>query len=156
VPQASAALEGRSGSTQRGTADFFVDGEDVTVRLAVSGARPGRHGVHLHERADCSAMDASSAGGHWNPGLASHGAFEASPSHLGDLGNLEVAADGTGTMLLTTRRWSLSSGRGDDIVGHSLVIHADADDVTTQPAGNSGDRVACGVVLPSIMRAERP
>lgn len=145
-PDASAQLESRSGSTLSGVAAFTEDSGKVTLRLSVSGASPGRHGVHLHETPDCSAPDASSAGGHWNPADEQHGAFDAPPTHLGDLGNLDVAADGTGALERTSERWSLNTGLPNDVVGRAVVIHDAVDDLQSQPAGNSGGRIGCGVI----------
>ncbi len=144
---ASANLESRSGSTVTGTATFTEEDGKVTVKLDVSGATPGKHGAHIHENGDCSAPDATSAGGHWNPSGVNHGAPEASPHHAGDLGNLTVGEDGKGTLTLSSAEWQLDTGAANDVLGKAVVIHADEDDLTTQPAGNSGGRVACGVIV---------
>jgi superoxide dismutase, Cu-Zn family len=152
-PLASAQLESRSGSTLMGVAAATQDSGKVTLRLSVSGATPGRHGVHLHETPDCSAPDASSAGGHWNPAGETHGAFDAPPTHLGDLGNLDVAADGTGALERTSERWSVGTGLPNDVVGRAVVIHAGVDDLQSQPAGNAGGRVGCGVITARVLGA---
>jgi Cu-Zn family superoxide dismutase len=117
------------------------------VKLDVSGATPGKHGAHIHENGDCSAPDATSAGGHWNPSGMDHGAPGASPHHAGDLGNLTVGEDGKGTLTLSSAEWQLDTGAANDVLGKAVVIHAAEDDLTTQPAGNSGARVACGVIV---------
>jgi Cu-Zn family superoxide dismutase len=143
---ASANLESRSGSTVTGTATFTEGDEKVTVKLDVAGATPGKHGVHIHENGDCSAPDATSAGGHWNPSGVNHGAPEASPHHAGDMGNITVGADGKGTLTLSSEDWQLGTGAANDVVGKAVIIHAAEDDLTTQPTGNSGGRVACGVI----------
>lgn len=145
---AAAQLEARSGSNVMGSASFTVEREQVTLVLSVSGASPGAHAVHLHETPDCTAPDASSAGEHWNPQGESHGAFAGGTFHLGDVGNLMVGSDGTGKLELTTERWSVATGATNDVVGRSIVVHAATDDFKTQPSGNSGDRLACGVVKP--------
>ena len=92
--RAHAAIEGRSGSTLTGTAEFTVHGGMLMITVNVKGAPPGIHAVHIHEKGDCSAPDAMSAGGHFNPGGHQHGAPDAKEHHAGDLGNMTVAGDG--------------------------------------------------------------
>ncbi|WP_309894078.1 superoxide dismutase family protein [Archangium sp.] len=143
--QAGTPLESRSGSTVTGTATFSEDGDQVTLTVDVTGASPGAHGAHIHEVGDCSAADASSAGPHWNPFTKVHGAPDAE-HHLGDLGNIQISQDGKGTLKLSKAEWTLGDGANTDVVGKALVIHATADDLMTDPAGNSGARQACGVI----------
>lgn len=137
---AGGALESKSNSTVTGMVEARPAGDGVELKIRVAGATAGKHGVHLHETGDCSSPDAKSAGGHWNPDSGQHGAPGAS-SHGGDLGNMDVAADGTGTLTITLPR------KLDTVVGKAVVVHAGEDDLKTQPAGNSGDRVACGVIV---------
>jgi len=146
--QAATTLESRSGSSTTGTANFQEDGDPVTLTLVVSGATPGKHGAHIHETGDCGAADASSAGAHWNPTSKSHGLPDAD-HHLGDLGNIEIGQDGKGTLTLSKTAWKIGDGSANDVVGKAVVIHAAADDLVTDPAGNSGSRVACGVITRS-------
>ena len=142
---ANATLDSRSNSRTTGKATFTESGDKVTLELEVSGATPGLHGAHIHEIGDCSAANASSAGGHWNPAGVSHG--PADPAHhLGDLGNIEVDQEGRGKLTVTKQAWKIGDGSAQDVVGKALVIHAGQDDLVTDPAGNSGDRVACGVI----------
>lgn len=143
---ATAVLEGRSGSSMTGTARFVADGGSVTLTLNVQGAPPGEHAVHLHDTGDCSAPDATSAGGHWNPTKSDHGEWGHPPHHLGDIGNLHVGADGTGALLLTTDRWTIGTGDVGDLLGHAVIVHEKVDDFKTQPTGAAGARIACGVV----------
>ncbi|HEX8820385.1 MAG TPA: superoxide dismutase family protein [Archangium sp.] len=143
--QATTRLESRSGSSTTGTATFQEDGDQVTLMLEVSGATPGKHGAHIHQNGDCSAADASSAGAHWNPTTKTHGSPDAN-HHLGDLGNIEIGQDGKGTLTLSKKEWKLGDGSSEDVVGKAIVIHAGEDDLVTDPAGNSGSRVACGVI----------
>jgi Cu-Zn family superoxide dismutase len=143
--QATSSLESRSGSTTTGTATFEQDGDQVMLTLEVSGATPGKHGAHIHQTGDCSASDASSAGGHWNPTAHPHGTPDAA-HHLGDLGNIEIGQDGKGTLKLSKAEWKIGDGSANDVVGKALIIHAGEDDLVTDPAGNSGSRVACGVI----------
>jgi Cu-Zn family superoxide dismutase len=146
VPVARAVVEARSGSTLAGEATFLRSDKGVRLELTVTGVQPGTHAVHLHEKGDCSAPDASSAGPHWNPTTEDHGSWGKPPHHLGDIGNLEVGADGTGRLSFTTDRWTVGSGGPADIVGKALLVHASPDDFTSQPAGNAGGRIGCGVV----------
>lgn len=142
---ASAGLESRSASTVTGTADFKYTDGGVTLTLSVAGASPGIHGVHLHVTGDCSDPAAMSAQGHWNPDMAMHG-FPEGAHHLGDCGNVEVGADGTGVLEFTAA-WAIGTGAVNDVVGHSIIVHAAPDDGTTQmPPGNAGARQACGVI----------
>jgi len=138
-------LESRSNSTTTGSATFTESDDKVTLELEVSGATPGLHGAHIHQTGDCSAADAASAGGHWNPATVTHG--PADPGHhLGDLGNIEIGQDGKGTLTVTKAAWKIGDGSPQDVVGKALVIHGGQDDLVTDPAGNSGSRVACGVI----------
>ena len=144
--QATAVLEGRSGSTLTGTAKFVADAGSVTLTLNVQSAPPGEHAVHLHETGDCSAPDATSAGAHWNPTKSDHGQWGHAPFHLGDIGNLHVGEDGTGSLILTTDRWAIGTGDPGDILGRAVIVHEKLDDFTTQPTGAAGGRIGCGVV----------
>lgn len=144
--RATAVLESRSGSTVSGVASFAETGMQVALTLTVSGASPGQHAVHLHATGDCSALDATSAMGHWNPDMMDHGLPTATPHHLGDCGNFTVGADGTGKLTITDD-WSIGTGDPNDIIGHAIIVHASPDDgVTQNPPGNAGARQACGVI----------
>jgi len=144
--KATAAIQSRSDSHLTGKATFLeVDGK-VTLRVMISGAEPGTHAVHLHEKGDCTAADGASAGGHWNPSQENHGKWATAPFHHGDIGNVEVGANGKGTLTLTTDLWTIGGAPETDVVGKAIIVHAKADDFTTQPTGNAGGRVGCGVV----------
>lgn len=145
-PEAVAKLESKSGATVMGQAEFFASGMEVRVQLEVTGTMPGKHAVHLHEKGDCSSEDGESAGAHWNPKGHDHGHLENPPAHLGDIGNLEVDAEGRGRLSFSTIYWTVGTKTGNDIIGKAIVIHESEDDFTSQPAGNSGKRIACGVV----------
>ncbi len=146
APVAIATLESKSGSQTGGSAAFapLPDGS-VQVVINVTKATPGPHGTHLHATGDCSAPDAASAGGHFNPDNTAHGAPEHPPHHAGDLGNIQVGADGTGTLTLNLKDVTLDDG-SRSVIGKAVVVHQQADDLAGQPAGNSGARVACGVI----------
>jgi len=143
--EATAKLESKSGSTVTGEAEFTEKKDGVEVSIQIKGAKPGPHGVHLHDKGDCSAADASSAGGHFNPDSKAHGAPGAEAHHAGDLGNMQVGANGIGKLKMMVKGLTVAPGP-NSVVGHAVVIHADPDDMKTQPSGNSGARVACGVV----------
>jgi Cu-Zn family superoxide dismutase len=128
-----------------GTIEFTeVDG-GVEVVANVEGLTPGDHGYHVHEKGDCSAPDAASAGGHFNPSQHKHGGPEAEEHHEGDFGNLTAGKDGKATKTFTMKGITLGEGE-NSIVGKGFIVHAKKDDLKSQPAGNAGDRVACGVI----------
>jgi Cu-Zn family superoxide dismutase len=121
-----------------------IDG-GVRLEGTLSGLAPGsEHGFHVHETGDCSAPDASSAGGHYNPESVAHGNPATMPHHAGDMHNLQ--ADGSGNARVDVLLPGVSLGGHNDISGRALVLHAGADDYTSQPSGNSGPRIACGVI----------
>ena len=143
---AVAVIEARSGSQVSGRATFVAKDGKVTMSIKVLGLEPGTHAFHLHEKGDCSAPDASSAGGHWNPSAENHGKWGTHPFHHGDMGNLEAGPDGTATATISTDLWTVGGPPGTDVLGKALIIHAKADDFTTQPTGNAGGRIGCGVI----------
>ena len=144
-PRAEARLEPRSGSSVSGMVRFHAAGQKVRVEASVAGLTPGEHGFHVHEAGDCSAPDATSAKGHFNPAAKPHGHHGAAERHAGDMPNLVADASGRATLLAELDMLQLSEGP-TGILQRSVVIHADRDDYSSQPAGNSGKRVACGVV----------
>ena len=141
--KATVKLEPKSGSKVTGTVTFTAAGDDVIVTGDVENLTPGKHGFHIHEKGDCSAADASSAGAHFNPSHQHHGGPDAGERHSGDLGNIE--ADSAGKAHI---QWKgkLSLSGADSIIGKSVVVHEKADDFKTDPSGNSGARIACGVI----------
>lgn len=145
--RAVAKLEAKSGSDLSGEA-YFVQKDDGTVDFGVNihGVSPGEHAVHIHEFGDCSAEDASSAGGHWNPTNEQHGKWGSEHFHLGDIGNIQVDEEGSGTLTMTTDRWTLADTGDRSVLGKSIIVHAGADDFESQPAGNAGARIGCGVI----------
>ena len=146
MPTASpqAVLEARSGSSVTGTVSFTPSAQGMVVSATIKGLKPNaEHGFHVHEKGDCSAPDAMSAGGHFNPHGAAHGA-PGSPAHAGDMPNLRADASGTAVYKATVSGLSLTGMHG--VMGLSVAVHRDPDDYRSQPAGNSGARVACGVI----------
>lgn len=146
-PKAEAMLESRSDSTVTGTVSFQASGNKVRVEARVAGLTPGEHGFHVHEVGDCSAADASSAKGHFNPASKTHGHHGSAERHAGDMPNLVADSAGRATLAVELEMLALTEAAGG-ILKRSVVIHADADDYKSQPAGNSGKRVACGVIRP--------
>ncbi len=146
LTEAVAIIGAASGSDLTGIAMFMQEGDAITVFIEIEGVSPGLHAVHIHETGDCSAPDGSSADGHWNPTDAPHGKWGVGEFHLGDLGNIEVDEDGIGTFELTTNLWEIGTGSDLDIVGKGIIVHAGADDFTSQPSGNAGARIGCGVI----------
>jgi Cu-Zn family superoxide dismutase len=147
-PSAVANLQPTSGNTAAGTVRFVQQGESVVVTVRVIGLKPNQeHGFHVHEKGDCSSGDGMSTGGHFNPDGKRHGPMHAE-HHLGDFPALKANASGVAETTFTAPGLSIGSGIGD-IVGKGLIVHADPDDYTTQPTGNSGARIACAVIARS-------
>ena len=144
-PKAEATLESRSGSTVSGTVSFQTVGQKIRVEARIAGLTPGEHGFHVHEAGDCSAPDAISAKGHFNPAAKPHGHYGGAEHHAGDMPNLVADASGNATVSGEVTMLSLGSD-ANSILNRSVVIHADPDDYKSQPAGNSGKRVACGTI----------
>jgi len=141
-------FESKSGSKATGTAEFVQKGKDVIFTAKLSGLEPGVHAIHIHEKADCSAADASSAGGHWNPTFKKHGKWGDSNHHKGDIGNFTADVDGNGTVVMTTDEWCVGCGdKTKDVLGKGLIVHEKADDYVTQPTGDAGGRVACTAII---------
>jgi superoxide dismutase, Cu-Zn family len=145
-PQAKATIESKSGSTVAGTATFMeLTTGGTKVHVHIEHAPPGTHGLHIHEKGDCSDPEAKSAGGHFNPGNMPHAAPGEMRRHAGDLGNIEIKADGSGDLDITSDMLTVKEGP-NSVVGRSVVFHEKADDLTTQPTGNAGGRLGCGVI----------
>ena len=143
---ATAVLAPTKGNSVSGTVNFTQKGDLVLVEARVTGLKPnGSHGFHIHEKGNCSAADASSAGGHFNPSSSQHGGPTGATRHGGDLGNLKADANGYAQMSIEVSGISLGTG-ADSITGRAVIVHAGTDDFKTQPSGNSGARVACGLI----------
>jgi Cu-Zn family superoxide dismutase len=151
-----------------GSASFAETPEGVTVTMQStsegdgSGLEPGFHGIHIHETGDCDPSGDTpyaSAGGHFNPTGATHGAPDDADSHAGDLGNLEVDEAGTFGLQVTTGKVTLTPGAENSLAdedGSAIIIHAGEDDLETDPSGESGERIACGVIFPAPGAAATP
>jgi Cu-Zn family superoxide dismutase len=135
------------GGSVAGALDLVASDGAVVMTGVVSGLKPGsHHGFHIHEKGDCSSPDFKSAGDHFNPTSQPHGNPATPPHHLGDVPNLEADDMGKATVNARIEGVTLGDQGPHDLVGRALVVHADADDYKTQPSGNSGDRIACGVI----------
>ena len=143
---ASGALRTANG-VPAGTVVVLAAGDNVTINLVALGLPAGTHGVHLHMVGSCEAPAFASAGGHLNPHGMQHGTSNPAGSHLGDLPNLVIDSHGSGTLSAKLREpRSVAEAELFDGDGTALVIHADPDDYKTDPSGNSGTRIACGVL----------
>lgn len=145
VKKAICLLYPTEGNQVSGKVTFIEVEGGVRVVALVSGLAPNsKHGFHIHEYGDCSAVDASSAGGHFNPMRMSHGGPEDHMRHTGDLGNLEADMNGNASVDYIDPMLTL---RGEEsVIGLSIIVHQNEDDLKTQPTGNAGPRIACGVI----------
>jgi Cu-Zn family superoxide dismutase len=130
----------------KGTVRFTQLEHGVEIEADIGGLSPGSHGFHIHEFGDCSAADGSSAGGHFNPEGKPHGGPDSAVAHAGDYGNLEADASGHAVLKLVSHRITLDQGP-NGVIGRSVIVHGKADDLTSQPAGNAGPRIGCGVIM---------
>jgi superoxide dismutase, Cu-Zn family len=145
-PRAAARLDSTTGNTAAGQVDFVQAGDKVRVSGSISGLKPNaEHGFHVHEKGDCSSGDGMSTGGHFNPGGQPHGQHAAGAHHAGDLPSLRADASGVARFSFETGAIRIGAG-ANDIVGKGLIVHRDPDDYRTQPTGNAGPRLACGVI----------
>jgi len=144
ISKAVCVLHPTEGNDVKGTVTFTKSGDGVKVVADVEGLTPGKHGFHIHQYGDCSAPDGTSAGGHFNPEGVDHGGPEANVRHVGDMGNLEAGNDGKAHLEYTDNMLSLTGKHS--IVGRGIIVHAGEDDLTSQPTGAAGARVACGVI----------
>lgn len=145
--RATVNLAPASASLVSGTLTLVPMGDGVHITGEVGGLKPGdTRGFHIHEKGDCSAADASSAGGHFNPGAQAHGRSGHGAHHAGDTDNIVADAKGVARIDAHVSGVTLGGGAANDIAGRAVIVHAAADDYTTQPTGNAGARVACGVI----------
>lgn len=143
VPVTTSNLISSSGAVI-GTVRVFSEPTGVMLRISAAGVPAGQHGVHLHSVGKCEGPKFTSAGSHWNPTDKKHGHRNPAGYHMGDLGNVGVGADGKLIVALLVPEATIDGLRDAD--GAALVLHASADDEVTDPSGNSGDRIACGVL----------
>jgi len=147
VGAATIALASSSGSLVSGRLSAMAMGGGVHITGDIGGLAPNStHGLHVHEAGDCSAADASSAGPHFNPAGLAHGGPNTAMHHAGDLPNISAGSDGVAPVNLHVMGVTLGGAAASNILNRALVVHAQADDYASQPAGNSGARIACGVI----------
>ncbi len=144
VTMAIAVVEGLGEHKVKGKVTFTQKGDGVEIVGEFTGLQPGQHGFHIHEFGDCSKADGKCAGGHFNPNGGKHSSPEDPGRHAGDLGNLKADSTGNASFKMTDSMLSLSGP--NSVIGRSVIVHAKADDMKTQPAGDSGDRIGCGVI----------
>lgn len=144
VTKAVAVLHPTAGNQVHGTVVFMQQQDGVHIVATIGGLAPGEHGFHIHEFGDCSADDGTSAGGHYNPQGVAHAGPDAATRHVGDLGN--ITADDSGEATLDVVDTVIQLNGPHSIIGRGLIVHANPDDLTSQPTGNAGGRVACGVI----------
>jgi len=144
---ATVNLASASGSLVSGKLTVVPMGNGVHLTGEVGGLSPGStHAIHIHEKGDCSAADASSAGGHFNPAAQPHGKVGSGAHHGGDMDNLVANAEGVAQVNAHAEGVTLGGGAANDVAGKAVIVHAAADDYRTQPTGNAGGRVACGII----------
>jgi len=135
--------------TEVGTATFSQHGGQTSASFHLMGVSPaGTHAIHVHETGECTPPDFTTAGGHFNPAGVDHACPPATPRHAGDFGNLEIADDGGGHLELSTDLVTVEDGP-NSVVGKAVILHAHHDDCATQPTGDAGGRLACGVIARS-------
>jgi Cu-Zn family superoxide dismutase len=144
IEKAICVLHPTEGNDVRGTVTFTRNGSTIRVVAEVEGLTPGKHGFHIHENGNCSASDATSAGGHFNPDDSRHGGPDDEERHVGDLGNIEAGDDGSARLEMEDSVIAFSGE--NSIIGRAVVVHAGEDDLTSQPTGEAGGRLACGVI----------
>jgi Cu-Zn family superoxide dismutase len=145
TPIATAVIQSKSGSNLNGSVNFSQSGKQVIVTGTFSGLKPNsEHGIHIHEKGDCSASDAMSAGGHYNPSNSQHGGVHSNAYHAGDMPN--IVSDSSGNANYRTTLTGISIVGDQSIIGRAVVVHRDPDDYKSQPAGNSGPRIGCGLI----------
>ena len=143
--KAVAVLHPTAGNKVSGIVTFTEEADGVRVQADIAGLPPGKHGFHVHEFGDCSAPDLASAGAHFNPTNKPHAGPDSAARHVGDMGNVDADASGAAKLNYVDHEISLTNDQRS-VIGRSVVVHAKADDLKSQPAGDSGARVACGVI----------
>ncbi len=143
------SLEPKSNSKVEGVVNFTETEGSVTMTATLKGLEQGEHAIHIHEKADCSATDGASAGGHWNPTNEPHGKWGAETGyHRGDIGNFTADAEGNATVTFSTGEWCIGcEDANKNIVSKAVIVHQGVDDFTTQPSGDAGARVSCTGII---------
>lgn len=142
-------MEPKSDSNVAGEVSFTEENGKVVMKATFSGLTPGEHAIHIHDKADCSAADGTSTGGHWNPTAEPHGKWgETAGYHRGDIGNFTADAEGNATLEFTTDLWCIGcEDETKNIVGKAVIVHQGVDDFTSQPSGAAGARISCTGII---------
>jgi Cu-Zn family superoxide dismutase len=147
--QAKAAISATKATIQGSGSISFAQDKNGEVKMELELSFPSKAAqtiaVHIHEHGDCG-NEGNEAHGHWNPTQSAHGKWGIEPFHLGDIGNVQLDASGKGRLKLETKLWSVGTGDANDVIGKAIMVHDKADDFTTQPTGNAGARIGCGVI----------
>ncbi|MGY5849761.1 superoxide dismutase family protein [Salegentibacter sp. F14] len=148
IRKVTVTMSPNNNSDLGGEVVFTQESGEVSMTALITGLPEGEHAIHIHEKGDCSMEDGSSAGGHWNPTDERHGKWGDSEGyHKGDIGNFTTDANGNGTLSMSTDEWCIGCGDEEkDILGKAVIVHDGVDDFTSQPSGNAGTRVGCGVI----------
>ena len=144
----SVDLLSKNDSNLKGTVVFkeLANGK-IQLDVKLNSIEPGNHAVHIHAVGDCSAADGTSAGGHWNPMGVDHGnRAEGGDFHKGDIGNLMISEDGSGSLSMEVEGWTIGGDDNSNILNKAVIVHAGIDDFTSQPSGAAGPRIGCGVI----------
>jgi Cu-Zn family superoxide dismutase len=144
ITKAVAVLHPTQGSQVHGTVTFTKEAGGIRVKGEIMGLTPGKHGFHVHEFGDCHSPEAKSAGSHFNPTKAKHAGHDVKQRHVGDLGNIEANAQGVAKVDLLDDLMTFQGAHS--VIGRGLIVHEKADDLKTQPTGDAGGRLACGVI----------
>lgn len=149
IPLLVLEVDPKSNSNVSGTIVFTQISGRVYMEAELQGLTPGTHAIHLHEKADCSADDGTSTGGHWNPTFEPHGAWgDEAGYHKGDIGNFKVGDDGLGSISFDTDQWCIGcEDQTKNILGKAVIVHQGADDFVSQPSGAAGARISCAAVI---------
>lgn len=142
--KAVAVIHPTEGNEASGTVTFTATNDGVQVQAEIEGIEEGNHGFHIHQYGDCTAPDGTSAGGHYNPEDTEHAGPDADPRHVGDMGNIEANAEGLASKDYVDSKITLNGP--NSIIGHGVIIHAGEDDLESQPTGDAGARLGCGVI----------
>lgn len=142
-------MEPKSDSNVAGEVHFTDENGKVVMKATFSGLTPGEHAIHIHDKADCSAADGTSTGGHWNPTAEPHGKWgDTAGYHRGDIGNFTADADGNATVEFSTDLWCIGcEDETKNIVGKAVIVHQGVDDFTSQPSGAAGARISCTGII---------
>ncbi|MDX1364569.1 superoxide dismutase family protein [Arenibacter latericius] len=143
------SMEPKSDSNVTGDVTFTEENGTVRMQATLTGLTPGEHAIHIHEKADCSAADGTSTGGHWNPTFQQHGKWgDEAGYHRGDIGNITADEDGNATLDFSTDEWCLGcDDETKNVIGKAVIVHQGVDDFVTQPTGAAGGRVSCTGII---------